>query len=158
MLSHSICPLPNTVNAYWKPAERTDWQLRCSRLAGLGLAIWQQIYLVPLSDCLPRKGMALDKLLACLFLRMTWLLINVMPQCFTVCLVSLKLWKLRSCQEGRIRIPVPTEACLCLPLQTQLSSLPWPCAVALSSSIPCSGLSCSPPFYINISPSFKCEE
>lgn len=111
------------MNAYWKPAECTDWQLRCSRLAGLGLAIWQQIYLVPLSDCLPRKGMALDKLLACLFLRMTWLLINVMPQCFTVCLVSLKLWKLRNCQEGRIRIPVPTEACPCLPLQTQLSSL-----------------------------------
>lgn len=81
--------------------------------------------------------MALDKLLECLFLRMTWLLINVMPQCFTVCLVSLKLWKLRSCQEGRIRIPVPTEGLAPVSFaDSALSSLPWPYAVALSSSFP----------------------
>ena len=123
MLSHSIFPLPRTVSAYWKPAEYTDWQVQCSRLAGLGLAVWQQVCLAPLSDYLPRKGMILDRLLACLFLRMTWLLINVMPQCFTVCLVSLKLSKLRNCQEWRIRIPMPTKASLCLPLQTRFSSL-----------------------------------
>lgn len=87
--------------------------------------------------------MVLGRLLACLFLRMTWLLISVMPQCFTVCLVSLKLWKLRNCQECRIRIPMPTEASLCLPLQTQFSSLCldpvlWPWALPF----PVLGLKC----------------